>query len=1304
MQFSITARKWNQGNVTCALLAAVLVWFGASPLAAAEVVGQRPYEMDWVGRTEDTRPPQVDFEAEIPWEVHCQDAQARFERTREQQLWGKYVAKLTYRGEGKQPAVTARCSAPVPLAAEWDCVNVWVYGNNWAWAPDPATPPVTLNLVFQVPAGERRFSIGTVRWKEWFLVHHRFTPDQRQALTDGGKWIGVEVTGGTNREDRELFLDNLCFYREQLEPLTFAPRPLRGIDPFPGQSTGTNVGPDRLPFPTREQTILPDNLTSDFEVSVTRRGEQYLLRYQGSDGQLTYSLSPTTGTWSDIEAEWEDSVGKVVFRPLTEGGILLSTSQGAVPPDRLTLVSAALEADAVVTRWRAEKADITADVACTYRLWQKSLIIDVACPGGHVAEVRFGKATGLKEPRLATLPYLAGASSRPAVVVSGPPDRPLFLMGLVDHTRSNASELWFLNQVHADGAIYNGGSRYLPKTNGQRNDCFERLFLTVSPRFEEVLPNVPNPKSPWMHVAGERVWRAHGASNRDQDYALWKRVARYGMTKIALTDHETGWRDGGESFTFRTRAAPGRGGDPGQVDYARNIRALGFRYGIYNNYTDFAPVNEHWHEDMVTRTSSGEWRSAWARCYNPKPARAVEYEARLAPVIQQKFQLDTAYCDVHTAVRPWDYCDFDARVPGAGTFAATFYAYGEIMLQQKRTWNGPVYSEGNNHWYYCGLTDGNYGQDQAARLSERPWLVDFDLRKLHPLGCSFGMGNPGMFFGSDEGFGSTPEEQRRRLDQFLAATLAFGHTGFLVMEGGLENAARSYFSLQQIHARYAEATVRNIRYADEQGQLFETSAALGRDVYRRSQVVTDYDNGMEVWVNGHAADTWKTPHGDLPPFGWFARDAQRGDLLSMSAVLAGQRADYVESPAYYYADPRGRFVRFPKLACNGPMIAHRRDARTLEIIPLKGCSIMGVAADSRQATTTALDESGKVIGPASTRLSRGMLFVEPVANAFSYLVEYSAEITAALRCSRAEVVPGEKVVVTGRETHEFTVPGDAVVGSQLWQQFEDAWIDFLVRPLVDAQLDLVDGKFALTLQSHAPAAGDAVVALADRSQRARLTPGAPVTLQFDLPLPEKESTGQLPLKVQLDGLQFERSWQLTTKLAHRMFAQPSDEAQTGQCLRGGRETAVDSSCGTQANWTDMDCGDKVQHGLFMHPPYQSGVGYTFALLGPWQLPAEIPATFHCQIGKKNGSDPGDGILFRIAMVEENGQETLVAEQSWIEHAWSPMSADLSRWAGKKVRLKLIADVGRQDNSAGDWACWADMKLQSSAPLLTTTVN
>ena len=162
------------------------------------------------------------------------------------------------------------------------------------------------------------------------------------------------------------------------------------------------------------------------------------------------------------------------------------------------------------------------------------------------------------------------------------------------------------NQVTEKGVFYNGGSRYLPKTDGRRNDCFERLFLTVSPRFEEVLPERPQSQVA-LDARGRRapVAGARGLEPRRRTTPTGSEVARYGMTKVVITDHETGWRDGGESFTFRTRAAPGKGGDEGQREYARKIHALGFRYGIYNNYTDYAPVNEYWNEDRVTRLSDG---------------------------------------------------------------------------------------------------------------------------------------------------------------------------------------------------------------------------------------------------------------------------------------------------------------------------------------------------------------------------------------------------------------------------------------------------------------------------------------------------------------------------------------------------------------------------------------------------------------------------------------------------------------------------------------------------------------------------
>lgn len=1272
--------------------------------SASETVGERPYEMVWAGRTEDTRPPLIDFENLDGWTVETKDAIATLTLSREQQLWGRHVGKLVYRADGKQPSITLRPPRPLAVPQPFDCVNFWVYGNNWAWVTDKTTPPVEIAVLLRGKGGaEVRVSMSTVRWKEWWVMHRKLLPEQLALLKDGATLEGIQIANGRNKDDRTLYFDNLAIYKEELKPLTFEPRRQRGIEMAEGQGSGNNTSPGRLPFPTREETILPDNLTKSFKVRLRDERDVHTFRYEGKDGVLEYRYEPKTGTLGDVTARWAGR-GEW-FQPMADGGAFFSsTEQGkALAPDKIESLGCERVRDTVVSRWRCRLGGRSAEVIYTFRLWQKSLVVDVKCLGGEIGEVRFGKAIGVENPRLVTLPYMSYGGPRPAVLVTGAPEKPIFIFGLPDYYRSNASMLWAVNTIAADGVTYNGGTRYEPKTDGKRNDCFERLFLTVSPRFEEVLPNIPNPKSPWMHVAGERLWRAHGASNREHDYEYWKNVARYGMTKVVITDHETGWRDGGESFTFRTRAAPKRGGDESQAEYSRKIQALGFRYGIYNNYTDFAPVNEFWDEDMVTRLPTGDWRTAWARCYNPKPSRAVEYEAKLAPIIQQKFNLSTAYCDVHTAVTPWQYCDYDARVPGAGTFAATFYAYGEIMLHQKATWNGPVYSEGNHHWFYCGLTDGNYGQDQAAKLPVNPWLVDFDLRKLHPLCCNFGMGNPGMFYGREENLGKTPEERDAHLDRFLAATLAFGHTGFLVMEGGIENAVRSYFTIQQVHAAYAQQTATEIRYADETETLLDVSVAVATGAFRRSQIATRYANGLRVVVNGHPTETWKTADAELPPNGWFAKSAD-GTLLAWSANVRGHRADYLDSPAYLYANGRGAFTRFAKAASDGQLIAHKRRDGSLELIPVGKRASFGVSLGGKAATAVALDKEGKEIGSAETRFSRGLVYVTPQTNAFSYVLKAAAKPALALSCPRSEVVPGETVVVRGRQQHEFRVPADAKPGARLWQQFEGAWIDFTVVPMADARLAIGD-QLQLQLTPHIPKPADAEITLGDTKQTVRLRPEQLARSAFEFKPPACEEVRELLLRIVAGDLRHELKWWLLTEESTESVVPMPEKHETGQCFRNAAPSGLDGKSGAGVHPDGhMTCGNETKQGVFMHPPYKGGNGFAFALYEPVTLPRAPLAAFRCELGKRDGSDRGDGVLFRVAVVELEGKETVVAEKQWAEHAWAPLDADLSRWAGRTIRLKLISDVGPVNNSSGDWACWANLRIESREPVLKTTLH
>ena len=122
MQFQ-PASLWR---CAMALLAGSVSLFVVSAAETAGPVGKRPYEMDWANRIQDEHPPLVDFEDLAGWRVECRNAEARFERTREQQIWGSHVGKLTYRGTGADPEVRVLPPQPIPIRAGLRCRHALV--------------------------------------------------------------------------------------------------------------------------------------------------------------------------------------------------------------------------------------------------------------------------------------------------------------------------------------------------------------------------------------------------------------------------------------------------------------------------------------------------------------------------------------------------------------------------------------------------------------------------------------------------------------------------------------------------------------------------------------------------------------------------------------------------------------------------------------------------------------------------------------------------------------------------------------------------------------------------------------------------------------------------------------------------------------------------------------------------------------------------------------------------------------------------------------------------------------------------
>ena len=884
------------------------------------VEAKRPYEMVWADRTADEYPSLLELADAEGWRCEAKNSVASVRTADEHLLFSSGVMRLTYRADGENPRVDLLPPSPVEIKEAFDTVSIWIYGNNFYGRSPKNTPSTTLHALFLDSDGKPfEVRLAHVHHREWSKFQRRLDRKLRERVSKGAGFLGFRLTGGTNTEDRMLEFASFACFRLVEKPLKFKPRANRGVQIFKDAPQGINVGAGRLPFPNSPRTVLPPPVKPD-------KG-------------IEFRFPKKPGIWDDL-----------AFR--VDGGPWIPLAAGG----------------GVWPRSEAGKTE------AVFRRDGDSVVAEVSVKGGAVEELRFGGIDLPGEAEEIPSPfYTYGVhdnwQARPSVVAAKIGGKAVFVSATVDWTQSNASKPYAATEDSSGLYAANGGVRYLTKTDGTRNDVYERFVWTVSRKFEAALPAIPNNPSPWKRLTGRKAWIAQGAGKDRKvncENNFW--IRRKGITELVVTDHETGWRDGDESFTFRTEPAPKKGGDKGQYDYARYmIDELGYVYGPYNNYTDLAPVNANWHTDNALLGEDGNIRESWTRCYAPKPLFGLQKCEEYIPVIQRKFSFATAYCDVHTAVTPWGRTDFDARVPGAGTFAQTFYAYGEIMLLQKATWKGPVYSEGGNHWLYSGLVDGNYGQDRAYDLVKHPWLVDFKLLRMHPLSCDH-MAYCSMFYGD----GKVPKDRFEAMQWWFAAGIAFGHTPFLAHE----YQTYAYYMALAIASRYSQEKVRAIRYADADGVLLDTSAAVIGGAYKRSQLAVAYDGGTLVVVNGNRDGEWmKVRRGRgallLPPGGFFAIG---GDVCVYSGPVGDNpRADFCASKKYVYLNGRGRRMECPGGIVSGELVRLAGDDGSEEVIgfgmktdeeivlPYRAKMICGLHAKTREsmgAVDFTVDERG----------------------------------------------------------------------------------------------------------------------------------------------------------------------------------------------------------------------------------------------------------------------------------------------------------------------------------------------------------
>jgi hypothetical protein len=291
------------------------------------------------------------------------------------------------------------------------------------------------------------------------------------------------------------------------------------------------------------------------------------------------------------------------------------------------------------------------------------------------------------------------------------------------------------------------------------------------------------------------------------------------------------------------------------------------------------------------------------------------------------------------------------------------------------------------------------------------------------------------------------------------------------------------------------------------------------------------------------------------------------------------------------------------------------------------------------------------------------------------------------------------VSIRGQQQHEIAIPINATPGQRLWFEREGRWIDFTVVALTDTDIWLEGSALQVRLRSNASGVEEFTVNAAGQSRRVTLPPNLSATVTFDLGNPNDEDARVIEISIHAVGLtqRFERGLRIVREIAP-LGALPAKWLK-GMALRGKPETSDFGATGSFVDARETSSGQVAKRGIFMHPPWQGGSGYCFARYDAIALPAAPPAAFRAVVGKGDGSDPGDGILYKLVVLDDTGVATVAAEKLVTRHEWFPIEADLSRWAGRRIALKLFADVGPKDDSGGDWACWADMRLETLRPEL-----
>ena len=124
-------------------------------------------------------------------------------------------------------------------------------------------------------------------------------------------------------------------------------------------------------------------------------------------------------------------------------------------------------------------------------------------------------------------------------------------------------------------------------------------------------------------------------------------------------------------------------------------------------------------------------------------------------------------------------------------------------------------------------------------------------------------------------------------------------------------------------------------------------------------------------------------------------------------------------------------------------------------------------------------------------------------------------------------------------------------------------------------------------------------------------------------------------------------------------------------------------------------GNKAVNLLQTHPQWVNG-GWIQGRFPKMRLDNNV--TFKATGALLKGAENSDGVIMSVFVIDEAGEPRQVLRERITRRRYTPLEADLSRWAGKAVHLVLRVHTNR--TSAQDWAVWVNPKLVQKNAMVT----